>query len=287
MSDQHDSSPPSSSDSTEGEPSCGATETDGLTEILDEPESPLLGKKVRLALSAFLIFHVLAMALPPLAFQARGIFGPSTVVETLLRPVRGYGQFLYLDRGYAFFAPDPGPSHLIQARVTAPDGQVTETMFPDRNSQWPRLAYHRHFMVSEFLTEIYEAPGPPQELIEEAPDEARLWEQARARYEHFRQSIQNHLQNKHPGKTVEIRRIEHVIPSRPVFLESPIELTDPRLYNVMLDQPLYDELLEPSGPAEIIPPPAEATEDSPPDQTPSNESKPEDGSDTEIDGEKA
>ncbi len=60
-------------------------------------------------------------------------------------------QALYLSHGYRFFAPDPGPSHLLVYRLHFPDGEVRERRFPDADKLSPRLRYHRWFMLSETL----------------------------------------------------------------------------------------------------------------------------------------
>ncbi|TWU41993.1 hypothetical protein [Novipirellula artificiosorum] len=193
---------------------------------------------LRVVLSLVVIFHLLAVVVPPLSFQANGRLGRSPSVESLMNLVRGYAQFLYLDRGYAFFAPDPGPSHLIQAAISDAQGNMTETIIPRLEDQWPRLRYHRHFMLAEFLHEIYQPPGPPAELAEISPIEARLWEQSRSRYEHVRRSIVQHLESENPGQRVVIRRLEHVLPGFVEMANDPIELSDPRLYRVLADQSL-------------------------------------------------
>ena len=205
----------------------------------------------RTALTLAIIVHLLAVALPPLAFQASGPLGSSPSVGMLLRSVEPYSQFTYMNRGYAFFAPDPGPSHLIQAAIFEPSGSRTEVMFPDLKAQWPRLLYHRHFMLAEYLTTIYTPKGPPQELIEEDREAAFAWEQARGRYENVRQSITDHLKHVNDGKHVVIRRIEHAIPSFIEFINEQIDLSDPELYIVLLD--LSPET--PMGPPEAIPVP--------------------------------
>ena len=215
-------------------------------------------KLYRFAISILLIGHLLAVILPPLSFQA----GQSPSVATLFAPLEGYSQFLYIDRGYAFFAPDPGPSRLIQAAITERNGQRVEKMFPDREDQWPRLLYHRHFMLAEYLQEIYQPPGPPPGLAQVDRQEAEFWVRTRARYEHVRNSAVEHLKHKYPGRDVVIRRLEHLVPDFIEFQADPIELTDPRLYRVLLDQPIeIDEagnLAAPSGPPETIPPPSGA-----------------------------
>lgn len=213
---------------------------------------------IRLVISLLIITHLLAVVIPPLAFQARGPLGLSPVIATAFRPIEAYTQVLYLDRGYAFFAPDPGPSHLIQAAIGT-EPERTERIFPDRQEQWPRLMYHRHFMISEYLESIYEPPGPPPELAQLDPLLAQEWSRRRARYEHVRQSIVNHLRHEYPGREVAIRRIEHLIPNLADYREQPISLTDERLYQVLLDDPidlgLSDELTAPELEPEAIAPP--------------------------------
>ena len=192
----------------------------------------------RIALNGLIVLHLLAVALPPLAFQTGGQLGDNGIVATLYRPLQSYCQFLYLNRGYAFFAPDPGPSHLFQAELTTASGDSVEQMTPDRERHWPRLLYHRHFMLAEFLHEIYQPPGPPEDLAAVEPVAADEWLRLRARYEHVRQSITDHLRHTNDDREVRMRRIEHLIPGNLEFLESGIALNDPLLYEVLLDLPL-------------------------------------------------
>ncbi len=196
--------------------------------------------RFRLLLSVLIVGHLCAVFLPPLAFQTRGPLGQSPSVASLIRPLESYEQFLYIDRGYAFFAPDPGPSHLIQVAISSPgegESGFREVMIPDRNDQWPRLLYHRHFMLTEFLYEIYQPPLPA-ELADLPGDEAEEWRGARSRYEHFRQSMVEHLRHKHADSEVAIRRIEHLIPDMLEYREQPVSLTDLNSYRVLLDEPV-------------------------------------------------
>ena len=202
-------------------------------------------KRFRFIVSLLLLLHLLALFLPPLSFQSRGPLGQSPSVASLLRPLEGYGQFLYMNRGYAFFAPDPGPSHLIQVAITDEAGNRQEVMYPDRTQQRPRLMYHRHFMLTEFLFEIYQPPPPSVEIAALDASEAEYWQRSRARYEYFRRSLVQHLESVHPGREIAIRRIEHLIPDLLSFRERPISLTVEDSYRVMLDQPI--ELSEPTG----------------------------------------
>ena len=210
---------------------------------MDSDSIPIT-KPLRLLFSILIIGHLLALVLPPLSVQTRGPVGQSPSVSTALEWVEPYSQLLYIDRGYAFFAPDPGPSHLIQAAITNPDGQRIEMRYPDLDQQWPRLLYHRHFMLSEFLQEIYHPPGPPEELKKANPQEAQYWSLSRSRYERIRQSIIDHLRHEYPGDDVAIARIEHLVPNLLDYQQEPVELTDERLYRVLLDQPIQEEVSE-------------------------------------------
>ncbi len=221
---------------------------------------PMLKPSVRLGLSILLVGHLVAIVAPPLAFQTRGQLGISPSVNLFLRPVEGYCQFLYMDRGYAFFAPDPGPSHLIQAAISDSSGETSEELFPDVEVQWPRLLYHRHFMITEYFADLYVPPGPPREFVESNRAEAEEWARARKRYEHVRASIIHHLEQANPGDQVSIRRIEHLVPNLIEFQRDPVSLTDERSYQVLLDDrddtAMPGELTAPTGPPESIPAPS-------------------------------
>ena len=235
------------------EPHAGHDEADGP---LDQSIDAAAPRRWKLIASGLILFHLMAVGLPPLAFQTFSLDGPSPLVGTLIRPFAGYGQFLHMDRGYAFFAPDPGPSHLIQAASTNADGTLTERMYPDRNDQWPRLLYHRHFMLAEFLNDSYWPPGPPNEMFESDRPAAELWQQRRGRYEWIRQSMVDHLTSVNEGRDVAIRRLEHGLPGLQEFAEEPIALDDPRLYNVLLDQPIFSDEIDPAPVnTEVIPAP--------------------------------
>ncbi|MCA9140738.1 MAG: hypothetical protein KDB00_28390, partial [Planctomycetales bacterium] len=230
---------------------------DDAKEQFAEPANPVSLRRFKIVASALLLFHLSAVVLPPLAFQTFSVDGPSPLVGLLIRPFAGYGQFFHMDRGYAFFAPDPGPSHLIQAASTNADGSIDERMYPDRNDQWPRLLYHRHFMLAEFLNESYWPPGPPDEMFQSDRSAALLWQQRRGRYEYIRQSMVDHLRRENDDREVAIRRLEHGLPGLQDFLEEPIALNDPRLYSVLLDQPIFsDEIAPAPATTEEIPVPA-------------------------------
>jgi hypothetical protein len=61
-----------------------------------------------------------------------------------------YLDALYLNHGYYFFAPDPGPGHLVYYDVFDAQGNLLKQgHFPDWELHRPRLWYHRHFMLAE------------------------------------------------------------------------------------------------------------------------------------------
>ena len=94
----------------------------------------------------------------PPAEQGRGVEAAADLAPTvdsqtsanlwLLQKLEPYLDACYLNHGYNFFAPDPGVSLLIRYTIEREDGSPYEGTFPDVRKQWPRLRYHRHFMLS-------------------------------------------------------------------------------------------------------------------------------------------
>lgn len=120
---------------------------------------------LRLAASAAILWHLAAVLVGPFST-------PPTIPAEFARPVfRAYISALDLDHAYKFFAPDPGPSHVLRYVLQMPDGRQLEGQLPDRDKHWPRLLYHRHFMLSEFIHD-----GRPSEMwtAEQLPAEAPI-----------------------------------------------------------------------------------------------------------------
>lgn len=200
-------------------------------------------RRVRFGLSVLIIGHLWAVFGRPMEFATQGPFGTSPSASMFYAPVRGYSQFAYLDHGYAFFAPDPGPSHFIQAAITDEQSERVELKFPDLDQQWPRLLYHRHFMLAEFFNDVYHPPGsPPPEIADNAMASVQ-WMRGRKRFETVRDSILNHLRKEHPQTLVAIRRVEHRQPGLPEFIDGGIGTRDLSLLRVMYDT--IDGLPEP------------------------------------------
>jgi hypothetical protein len=72
------------------------------------------------------------------------------IAENPKSPMRWYLDALYLNQGHSFFAPDVGPGHLIQYECFDVNGKSIERgELPSRKENWPRLLYHRYFMLAD------------------------------------------------------------------------------------------------------------------------------------------
>jgi hypothetical protein len=135
---------------------------------------------------------------------------------------------MYLDHGYFFFAPNPGPTHLVRYKVEFADGrEPIEDEFPNLKAERPRLLYHRHFMMAEALTNMYVPPEPPPEpspppitaAVEEKlrfaaeKENYRLsvaaWQQRRRQYESMFSAFEQHLKKSYGASKVTLTRWEH------------------------------------------------------------------------------
>lgn len=109
-------------------------------------ELPWSGR-TRFWVSLVLAAHLFCVVLAPLA----AVEPRSGLAMDLQSMVYPYTQAMFLQHGYRFFAPEPGPSHILKYELTTRDGKKVAGHFPDRNGHWPRLRYHRWFMLSETI----------------------------------------------------------------------------------------------------------------------------------------
>jgi hypothetical protein len=130
--------------------------------------------------------------------------------------VSPYLQAAYLNHGYRFFAPDPGPSHLLRYELDQSDGTIIHGRIPDPEEHRPRLFYHRHFMITETLFNRLNG-------VEEIPADADLPRAERAliesRNQRIRESVRSVLEGiardllrRHNGQRVKLYLVEHAIP---------------------------------------------------------------------------
>jgi len=100
---------------------------------------------VRIGGSVLLLGYLIVVLLGPLSNPV----GSEFLTRPLARWVAPIHRSLFLGHGYRFFGPDPGPSHILVYRIVDREGELVERRFPDRDAIWPRLLYHRWFMLSE------------------------------------------------------------------------------------------------------------------------------------------
>jgi hypothetical protein len=158
---------------------------------------------LRRGLTLFLLVHLASICVPPISVEPASLF--SSYLWTGLQP---YIQATFLDHGYRFFAPEPGPSHLVRYELTLPDGTQQEGIFPNLAEEWPRLLYHRHFMLSEFVNSL-----------------ASYREEAELSYA---KSYAHHLLRKHGANQVTLYLRRHAIPTPEQILDG-MQLSDLRL----------------------------------------------------------
>ncbi len=168
--------------------------------------APLPRPAVRRLVSVLVALHVAVVfigpwAMPPQASQLGG---------TLARLCQPYLEALFLANGYRFFAPEPGPSHLVRYELTMDDGTTRSGVFPDRQQERPRLLYHRYFMLSEFVNTL--ETGAPRPIAEA-----------------YAQSYAKHLARQYEAKSVALFLRRHYVP-RMSEVQQGMKLTDKKLY---------------------------------------------------------
>ncbi|MFM8414039.1 MAG: hypothetical protein ACKOCX_04870 [Planctomycetota bacterium] len=162
------------------------------------PPGPALPRLVRLLASLAILAYLAGVIIAPLS-------GPppaSDLSQAILQPFRPLLGALYLGHGYRFFAPDPGPGHSIRWIVTMPDGSTRSGTVPDADRDWPRLLYHRRFMVAEKIAPLV----PPAD----APAEIRS--RAKADWLPLVKGVAANLLRTHGGDRVRLEMIEHYLP---------------------------------------------------------------------------
>ncbi len=189
-------------------------------------------------LAAFLV-HFLGVLSEPLRFFSRSEIQTGPEFAWLADTMKPYSQWLYMNHGYFFFAPNPGPSHLIQCSLSSrsatesSETELVQTLFlPDRNEHWPRLLYHRYFMLSEFYTSRY----APQQVTEELKKDREFmpqWAFDKEIYDQIQSSIVASLKHSRSKEKVQLRRVERLLPESHQVLREGWSLNDPRLTIVL------------------------------------------------------
>jgi len=131
----------------------------------------------RLVASVFILAYLFLLIIGPLSNPVGSKHLSVPIAETVAPIHRG----LFMGHGYRFFAPNPGDSHLVQYKITKSDGTQVEGTIPDRDTVWPRLLYHRWFMLSETIfSEHARTPSPNEfkKLNDEKQRRAKLLSKA-------------------------------------------------------------------------------------------------------------
>lgn len=157
---------------------------------------------LRLVVSAVLLFHLVAILAGPMAVPASS----ELAVNTFLG-MRWYIEPLFLNHGYRFFAPDPGPSHMMRYEIELANGKTLRGIYPNLREQQPRLLYHRHFMLTSRL-----ADGAREPLVQLYAD-----------------SYARHLFAEHEAQRVRLYHVVHQLTPRERVLEG-VKLDDERGY---------------------------------------------------------
>lgn len=184
----------------------------GTIKSTAEPAAQGWSPRVRAVVSLLVALHVTAVFVAPWSLDGSPLPG---MMRLALGP---YIQAAFLDHGYEFFAPEPGPSHIIYYDVARADGSHATGRFPTLAEHRPRLLYHRHFMMSEFLN-IFARPGPEG--------------QRHPVFESYSRSYARHLVERHQGQEVELRLVRHWIPN-PDEVAGGLRLDDAKLYEDLL-----------------------------------------------------
>ena len=114
------------------------------------PPENKLSPALKPVVSCAILFYLFVLILGPLSNPV----GSEHLTQPIAQKVKPIHRALFLGHGYRFFAPNPGPSHLVEFEITQEDGTVVTGRFPDRGdseNSFPRLQYHRWFMLSETI----------------------------------------------------------------------------------------------------------------------------------------
>ena len=125
--------------------------SDRSTEIVGDSLAPIWRTVISLLLLGYLVVLLLGPLSNPIASEH--------LTRPMARAVAPIHRVLFQGHGYRFFAPEPGPGHFIECRLTMKDGSKAVSRFPDRDVHQPRLLYHRWFMLAETI--FTELDGTP------------------------------------------------------------------------------------------------------------------------------
>jgi hypothetical protein len=207
------------------------------TSVVHAPAWQRWGLVARGFVSVWLAYHVLAMFVSPWAVPPT-----SSLAVAIQGNVAHYQTLLYLNHGYRFFAPDPGPASIVGFTITKADGSQFTGIFPDRyaiNRDYPRLNYHRWFMWSETLGRMFGQWVSPAEfaryieleqvrvaelrqqglaveadrLVADLEEDRRVWEESEVARKRILAPLARVLLQRHQGQEIRLTLNRRMIPS--------------------------------------------------------------------------
>jgi hypothetical protein len=159
---------------------------------------------LRWAVNCWLVFHLAAIIIAPAS-----VAPSSELIQSVWRIFQPYLDLMFLNHGYHFFAPEPSESTLVSYQAKRPDGTLESGYLPNRKT-FPRLLYHRHFMLTEHLADTLRSA--PEEIQNEWLD-----------------SYAEHLCRKYGARQVTLTGHVHYLPSRE-DVQRGVKLNDPANY---------------------------------------------------------
>lgn len=123
-----------------------------------------LGPALRIAISILIVWHFGLIFLAALSIP---FSSPLVYALAQKPPMQWYLDALYLNQGHSFFAPEVGPGHVIYYELFDASNRLLEDgTLPNKKEYWPRLRYHRHFMLAD-QSELPPADGQNEHYWEE------------------------------------------------------------------------------------------------------------------------
>jgi hypothetical protein len=198
---------------------------------LDDSNAPsgyTLAPQWRILITVVLLAHLTALVAAPMAVPYEGA-QPSQLQRGLAKIASPYLCLAYLDHGYRFFAPGPSAGHLVRYQLEMPDGTTSNGVFPNLKTEWPRLYYHRYFMLSEKLNRYWDSEEP---AATDPPEERQFWQLNRDTFLDVAQSYASQLLRETGARKVTLELVQHDLPS-PRDLEQGRLLTDSAFYKTL------------------------------------------------------
>jgi hypothetical protein len=126
-----------------------------------------------------------------------------------------------MNRGHHFFAPSPPPGVLVRYELVNRDGKTIMGEFPNTKEYWPRLRYHRHFMLAD------------QAMV--ASDDANV---RKAGSQKYLTAYARHLLRVNDGERIRMQRVIHWVLPPPMYRppdEREWKLDHPKTYEVQAE----------------------------------------------------